>query len=106
MSGGFGTQPGDLDAAAARFDEASDVVATALADLRSTLGGLGDYLGSDEQGRAFAAEYDPKVAEGVAALDDEARGLRSLVDGLRASAREYANGDASAAARLTPPGGG
>jgi uncharacterized protein YukE len=103
MSGGFGTQPGELDAAAVRFDEAARIVADALHRLRATLGALGDYVGDDDQGRAFAAEYDPKVAEGFAALGREADAVRSLGDAVRSSAREYQAGDQGAAARFRPP---
>ena len=103
MDDGFGTQPGDLAAAAGRFDEAAGVVADAVAALRTGLGSLGEYLGTDEQGRAFAATYEPKTTEGLAATDREAGGLRSLGDALRGSARDYASGDAGLAGGLRPP---
>lgn len=103
MSDGFATQPGDLEAAGGRFDEAARIVTAALENLRSTLGGLGDYVGSDEQGKAFAAQYDPSVAEGFDAMGKEAEGLRSLGEALRASAREYGATDIAAAAHLSPP---
>ncbi|NMO93171.1 hypothetical protein [Actinomycetospora sp. TBRC 11914] len=93
MDDGFATHPGELAAAAGPFDEAAGVVAEALAALRTTLDGLGDYVGGDEQGRAFAAQYDPEVAEATAAVDHEARAVRSLGDALRGSAHDYAAGD-------------
>lgn len=105
MSAGFGTRPGDLGAAAERFDEAARGVADALAALRSTLGGLGDHLGADEQGRAFAAQYDPKAGEGVAAIGRESEALRSLGAALRDAAREFVADDAGGAVALRPPGG-
>ena len=58
---------------------------------------------TDEQGRAFAARYDPVAGDGLAAMDREARGTRSLGDALRATARDYAAGDAAAADGLEPP---
>lgn len=103
MSGGFGTQPGELDAAAGRFDEASRLVAEAVMTLRATLAGLGDYVGDDEQGRRFAADYDPKVTEGVTAMGREADALGSLGAALRSSAREYEAGDDGAATQFRPP---
>ncbi len=103
MDDGFGTLPGELTAAAARFDEAAGVVADAVAALRTTLGALGDLLGTDEQGRAFAARYDPAAGDGIAAMDREARGTRSLGDALRATAHDYEAGDATAADGLEPP---
>ena len=103
MDDGFGTLPAELTAAAARFDEAAGVVADAVAALRTTLAALGDPLGTDEQGRAFAARYDPLVAEGLSALDRETGGLRSLGDALRSSAHDYEARDATLAAGLEPP---
>lgn len=103
MDDGFTTQPGELTAAAAPFDEAARIVADALAGLGSTLGGLGDYLGTDEQGRAFAAQYEPKVSEGLAALAGEADAVHSLGDALRGSAQGYATRDADLADGLRPP---
>jgi uncharacterized protein YukE len=100
---GFSTQPGELAAAAAPFDEASRIVADALAALRSTLDGLGDALGTDEQGRAFAAQYEPKATEGLAALAEAAGAIRSLGDALRGSAQGYASGDADLAGGFRPP---
>ena len=102
MSGGFGTQPGELDAAAGRLDEAARIAAEATAALRAALAGLADPLGGDEQGRAFAAQYDPKAAEGLAALEREATALGSLGDGLRGTAHEYRAADTDGAEGFRP----
>ncbi len=96
VTGGFGTRPEDLEAAATRFDEAGRIAADAVAALRSALSGLGDVAGDDDQGRTFAAQYDPKAAEGVDAIGREAAGLSSLGGALRATAAEYRAGDAGA----------
>lgn len=96
MTGGFGTRPEDLEAAAARFDEAGRIAADAVTALRSELGELGTVAGDDEQGRTFAAQYDPKATEGVTALEQEAAGLGSLGGALRVTAAEYRAGDAGA----------
>ncbi|WP_433802489.1 hypothetical protein [Actinomycetospora sp. CA-084318] len=96
MTGAFGTRPEDLEAAATRFDEAGRIAAEAVAALRSTLAGLGDVAGDDEQGRTFAAQYDPKAAEGITAIGQEAAGLSSVGGALRATAAEYRAGDAGA----------
>jgi uncharacterized protein YukE len=100
---GFTAQPGQLAAAAAPFDEASRIVTDALAALRSTLDGLGDPLGTDEQGRAFAAQYAPKATEGLAALAGEAGAIGSLGDALRGSAQGYASRDTDLAGGFRPP---
>jgi carbohydrate-selective porin OprB len=99
----FATRPADLTAGAARVDEAAGVVADAVASLRATLGALGGFLGTDEQGRSFAAQYDPTSADGLTTTADEAGGLRSLADALRASAHDYAAGDSTTTAAMRPP---
>jgi uncharacterized protein YukE len=103
VTDGFGTQPGELTAVAARFDEAAGIVADAVAALRSALGGLGDQLGTDEQGRAFAAGYEPAATEGLATFEREAAGIRSLGDALHATAHDYGTRDAAVADDLRPP---
>lgn len=105
MGDGFATQPGDLTAAAGRFDEAAGVVADAVTDLRAALDGLGNYLGTDEHARTFAAQYEPRAAEGLAAIDHEAQSTRSLGEALRATATGYRRDNAAVADGLRPPGG-
>jgi hypothetical protein len=100
---GFATQPTDLTAAAARFDEAAAIVADAVAALRVTLGALGDVVGTDEQGRAFAARYEPTATEGLSAIDRETGGMRSLGDALRAGAHDYGTNEAGLAEGWRPP---
>jgi len=100
---GFATRPAELTAAAARFDEAAGIVADAVAALRVALGGLGEHLGTDEQGRAFAARYDPTAAEGLTAIEREAGGLRALGDGLRAGARDYGTTETGVTDGWRPP---
>ncbi|MDL5160143.1 hypothetical protein [Actinomycetospora termitidis] len=102
MAGGFGTRPEDLEAAAARFDEAARIAADACASLRSSLSGLGDVAGDDEQGRTFAARYDPKAAEGMTAIEQEATGLGALGGALRSTAADYRAGEGGAAAGFGP----
>lgn len=105
MGDGFATQPGELTAAAGRFDEAAGVVADAVAELRAALDGLGTYLGTDEHARNVAAQYEPRAAEGLAAIDHEARSTRSLGEALRATATGYRRNNAVVADGLRPPGG-
>jgi hypothetical protein len=100
---GFATHPAELTAAAARFAEAAGIVADAAAALRAALGGLGDPLGTDEQGRAFWAQYGPKAAEGIAAIEQEAGGVRSLGDALRAGAHDYGTTETGVADGWRPP---
>jgi len=98
--GGYEAEPADLVGASGRFISAGDEVDRALATLRSTLGGLGDYLGSDEQGQAFKAAYEPKVREAETAVDGLARGLSSIGPALSSAGEQYRGDDAAAAGRL------
>lgn len=104
MSEGFATQPTDLEAAAERLDETARAVADAVTALRAALDGLGNYVGDDEQGRAFAARYAPKVSEGVAAMTDEVGAVRSLADALRSTAGAYQGDDHGNAGAFRPHG--
>ena len=105
MAEELAARPADLDAAAARFDEAAAVVTSARDTLATTLAALGDYVGDDEQGRRFDADYRPKVAQALATLGQEADAVRSLAGALRSSAAEYRRTDHAGAVGLRPAGG-
>lgn len=100
---GFATRPGELAAAAGRFDEAARIVVDAVSALHATLDGLGNYLGTDEHARTFATRYEPRSAEGFAAFEQEARNARHLAESLRGSAGDYRGDDAGVADALRPP---
>jgi hypothetical protein len=93
MGGGFATQPGDLAAVAGRVEALADDLAQGVEQLRAELAGLGDMGGVDEQGRAFAAAYDPVVADALRFLTADADGVRGRAAGLRASGAEYETAD-------------
>lgn len=94
MSGGFHVSPdAALQPAAQRFRGAADELTQAVAELRGALDGLGDVWGGDEQGRRFAAGYQPRADEGLRALDALARALASLPEGLERAAADYRASD-------------
>lgn len=94
MSGGFHVSPdAALEPAAQRFRGAADELTQAVAELRGALDGLGDVWGRDEQGRLFAAGYQPRADEGLRALDALARALASVPEGLERAAADYRASD-------------
>lgn len=104
MADGFAVRPELLAAPAAAFDDAARVLGSAVAQARADLAALGDVSGDDEQGREFAARYDPLVAEGLAAIGRSADLVGSFGGGLRAVADQYAVGDDDAARGFDPTG--
>lgn len=101
MSDGFGVRPeAALAPAAQRFRGVADDLTRAVADLRGVLGALGDVCGGDEQGRQFAAGYQPRADEGLRALDALARALATVPDGLGRAAAGYRAGDEAGAGGL------
>lgn len=99
-------EPPELHAAAPTFTAAGGDLDAALTALRSTLGGLGDICGHDEQGRSFAAGYQPHADTVMAAMTRIAAGLVTITDGLRAMAENYQASDQAAATDFRRIGGG
>lgn len=103
MTGGFGVEPGDLDAAAGGFAAAAGDLARAVSALHGTLAGLGNFCGGDEEGRRFAAGYDPQVAEADRALDTLVRAMEAIPGALTAAAAVYRARDGATAGGLGGP---
>jgi hypothetical protein len=61
----------------------------ALNRLQGRLSSLGNVSGDDEQGRAFAAGYEPKVELLERALRQMVRGLEDVDSGLKLMADRY-----------------
>ena len=98
--GDYDVEPTDVAGARSAFVSAGADVTRALEDLRATLGGLGDYLGSDEQGQAFKAAYEPKVAEAEQVVGEIGRGLSAFGPALASTAEQYRTDDAAARAAI------
>ncbi|MEJ2886984.1 WXG100 family type VII secretion target [Actinomycetospora aeridis] len=103
MSEGFDSRPDALGAGAQRFRGVADELGRAVADLRGALGALGDVSGRDEQGRGFAAGYQPRADEGLRALDALARVLAGVPEGLDRAAADYRAGDEAGGRSLGGP---
>jgi hypothetical protein len=107
MPGGeFSVRPHTLRSAGATYLVQSGALDGALARLRSTLAGLGDVCGDDEQGVAFAAAYKPAADTIQRGLSILVQGLASINEGLSAMADHYEGSDASSTFRGGPTGGG
>jgi uncharacterized protein YukE len=97
----FRVQPETIAGAAPMFDGVAHEVRTAVAKLRATLDGLGDFWGDDEQGARFAEGYRPHAATVQTAADNIAVGLASIADALEAQADNHQRTDKAIASRLS-----
>lgn len=91
----------EVRAAAPRFSEAADDIATALSTLQGALDGLGAFWGDDDKGAEFGAAYKPQADRLLAALGPVGEGVRSIDPALVASASGYEHTDRSAHGRFT-----
>ncbi len=106
MPGGqFSVRPDTLRSAGATYLVQSAALDGALSRLRSTLAGLGDVCGDDEQGLQFAASYKPAADTIQRGLGILVQGLASINEGLTAMADHYDGSDASSVFRGGPAGG-
>jgi uncharacterized protein YukE len=96
----FRVHPEVIADAAPMFDGVAHEVRTAVAKLRATLDGLGDFWGDDEQGARFAEGYRPHAATVQTAATNIAVGLDSIADALEAQADNHKRTDKVIAARL------
>lgn len=97
MADGFAVRPELLVAPATGFDEAAAALRIAVTRARADLTALGDVCGDDEQGRAFAARYDPVAAAGLAAIGRSAEAVEAFGRGLRTTSGQYVSGERAAA---------
>jgi uncharacterized protein YukE len=100
MSDRIHVHPAELFGAAGTFYTAIDELSSGLSDARATLGGLGDVCGNDDQGRQFAASYQPQADKVLQAAANLLRGLSSIPEGLEANAANYHESDAGNSRRF------
>jgi uncharacterized protein YukE len=91
----FKVEPGSLRSAGFQLEQEAQVLAGALSRLQGRLGSLGDVSGDDDQGRAFAAGYQPKVELLERALQQMVKGLEDMDAGLRLMADRYGVSDSA-----------
>lgn len=101
MADRFSVDPGSLRRAGSRMAQEGRALEAALTRLQGRLSSLGDVAGDDEQGRTFAAGYEPKVALLESVLKEMVAGLENVDRGLSLMAANY---DGSEAASQTSGG--
>jgi uncharacterized protein YukE len=98
----FTVEPGSLRGAGSQLGQEAQVLAGALSRLQGRLGSLGDVTGDDDQGRAFAAGYQPKVELLERALRQMVTALEDMDAGLRLMADRYEGSDGASRFRVGP----
>lgn len=84
--------PDRLCSAAPKFDDASQGLTDALAELRSVLSGVAATMcGDDEQGREFAAGYEPAAKTIDESLEFAALGVAAIAKAVGDSGEKYAD---------------
>jgi uncharacterized protein YukE len=91
----FSVDPASLRRAGAEVGKEARALEAALNRLQSRLSSLGDVCGDDEQGRSFAAGYQPKVELLERALQQMVRGLENVDRGLNLMADNYQGAETS-----------
>ncbi len=89
MAERFSVDPASLRRAGTQIGHQAQTLEAALNRLQGLLGSLGNVSGDDDQGRAFAAGYQPKVDLLERALRQMVRGLEDVDSGLRLMADRY-----------------
>lgn len=92
--GDFKMSPAELRDAAPLFSTTADDVRRAGWHLQDKLDGLGDICGGDEQGRAYATVYQPRVDQLLAMLSKTSHGLATIDGGVKAMADNHSRTDA------------
>jgi len=85
----FSVDPASLRRAGTRMGQEAQALEAALNRLQGHLSSLGNVSGDDEQGRAFAAGYQPKVELLERALQQMVKGLEDIDGGLKLMADRY-----------------
>lgn len=99
MTDQVSVDPNSIRQAGSQFSTASGDLDAALSRLRGALNGLGDVCGDDDQGRQFAAAYDPNHKTIDQALLNMARGLGDIATALDAMASNYEGSDRASTVR-------
>jgi uncharacterized protein YukE len=87
--------PESLIRAGAQFSIESRRLADAVNRLQSSLHALGDVCGDDDQGRAFAKDFNPATVKVTLAMQNMAKGLSAIGRGLEVMGLNYEGGDAA-----------
>ena len=102
MAERFSVDPASLRSAGTQMGQEAQALEAALNRLQSRLSSLGNVSGDDDQGRAFAAGYQPKVELLERALRQMVRGLEDIDGGLKLMADRYDGSDTASQLRGGP----
>jgi uncharacterized protein YukE len=94
-------QPESIASTAPMCDGVAHEVRTAVAKLRATLDGPGDFWGDDEQGACSAEGYRPNATTVQRSASNIAVGLNSIAAALAAQANNRRRTDSAIAERMT-----
>jgi uncharacterized protein YukE len=95
-------EPASLRRAGTQIGQEARALEAALNRLQGRLTSLGNVAGDDEQGRAFAAGYQPKVDLLERALRQMVRGLQDVDAGLQLMADRYQGSETASQMRGGP----
>jgi uncharacterized protein YukE len=98
----FSVDPASLRRAGTQMGQEAQALEAALNRLQGRLSSLGNVTGDDEQGRAFAAGYQPKVDLLERALQRMVKGLEDIDSGLRLMADSYDGSETASQLRGGP----
>lgn len=99
-SNGFSVQIGEFQAAAPKFTDAGDNLAS-VTDLQSfTLDGLGAFWGTTAHGPEFGTKYQEMAAKALSLATACALSLQGIGDGLIHMGRQYQATDSTIANKL------
>jgi len=98
----FSVDPASLRRAGTRMGQEAQALEAALNRLQGHLSSLGNVSGDDEQGRAFAAGYQPKVELLERALQQMVKGLEDIDGGLKLMADRYDGSETASLVRGGP----
>ncbi|MBJ7600061.1 WXG100 family type VII secretion target [Candidatus Nephthysia bennettiae] len=102
MAERLSVDPASLRRAGTQIGQEAQALEAALNRLQGRLGSLGNVCGDDDQGRAFAAGYQPKVELLERALQQMLRGLEDVDTGLKLMADTYDGSDTASLMRGGP----
>lgn len=90
---GFTVAPAGLSSTAPGWGDQAAAVHDLFTTLTGRLSAEGECWGNDQAGRAFAAKYVGPALATIQYMGATGEGLRSMVDGVAAWARNYVSSD-------------
>lgn len=90
---GYATNPGDLHAAAPRYDAVARGTRRIYDTLTRALEAEGACWGNDDAGRTFGRKYVPAALPALRQMSDTNQGIQSMVDGVCGWAKNYIDVD-------------